>query len=214
TVTTAGISLSDVTVGRDLQQTVNISLAATPPSPVTVTITSANGGISSITRDGTVEGGTVVTFTNVTTTNVGTLVVQGRALGTTTLTAQASGYSDATSTVTVDPSGFILNAGDFSTTAQAANSSVRIDASRLQPVTLNYAGTQPLRGGITASVVVSSSDPSVGTVTSPIVFGSGDSVQNTVFNPSSPGTTTISLTMPPGFTAPSNFQRLTATVNP
>ena len=109
TVTAPNITIGSATVGRDLQEGVSISLGATPPSPVTVTVTSNNGAIATITKDGTVAGGTSLTFTNVTSTTVGTIFVQGRGLGSTTLTVQAAGYNDGTSNITVDPSGFILN---------------------------------------------------------------------------------------------------------
>ena len=106
TVTAPNITIGNVTVGRDLQTTALITLGATPPSPVDVTVTSNNASIATITRNGTVEGGTTVTFTGVATTSVGNIIVQGRSLGTTTITVQAPGYNDGTSSVTVNPSGF------------------------------------------------------------------------------------------------------------
>src|SRR5262249_29593354 len=149
----------------------------------TVTVTSNSPALATITRDGTVVGGASVTFTNVTSTNVGTVFVQGRALGTTTLTAQAAGYSDGTSDVSVDPAGFIINANSFTTTSFSPNTSIRVDASRLNSTTMNYAGTQPLRPGVSASVVITSSNTSAGTVASPLQFNSGDSNLNTAFDP-------------------------------
>ena len=133
TVTAPSISVSNATIGRDLQEGVSIGLGATPPSPVTVTVTSNNGTIATITKDGTVAGGTSLTFENVTTTSVGTIFVQGRGLGSTTLTVQAAGYNDATSNVTVNPSGFVLITGNFSTNTFAANSTLRVDAAMLTP---------------------------------------------------------------------------------
>src|SRR5262249_42621838 len=120
-VTAPNISIGNVTVGRDLQTSVGISLTATPPSPVTVIVTSNAGSIATITKDHTLEGGTTLTFTNVTTTSVGTIFVQGRALGSTTLTVQAPGYNDGTGNVAVDPSGFYLNASNITTTTFSPN---------------------------------------------------------------------------------------------
>jgi hypothetical protein len=115
TVTAPGILFSGgvttTAVGENLQTQLSISLGATPPGPVTVTVTVASTGIATIVNgnNATVEGSSTVTFTNVTTASVGSIFVQGRAAsGTTTITAQAPGYADAVLTVTTQPSGFII----------------------------------------------------------------------------------------------------------
>ena len=159
TVNSPNITIASATVGRDLQEGVSISLQSAPPSPVTVTVTSNNGAIATITKDGTVAGGTSLTFTNVTSTTVGTIFVQGRGLGNTTITVTAPGYVNGVSNVTVDPSGFILNMSNFTTTAVAANTTLRVDAALLNPGTLNYQQSQALRGGLTVNVAVTSSEP-------------------------------------------------------
>jgi hypothetical protein len=215
TVTSPDISIANVTVGRDLQASVQVSLGVAPPSGVTITVTSNNGTLATVTKDGTIEGGTSITFTNVTTTIANTFFVQGRVLGTTTLTVQATGYNDATSQVTIDPSGFVIITGNITTSAAAANTAVRIDAARLNPITLNYATSQPLRGGLTINVPVTSSNTTVGTITtSPVVFNAGDINLNTAFNPATAGTATIAVGVPAGFSTPSNLRQITATVNP
>jgi hypothetical protein len=216
TVTAPGMSINSATVGRDLQVSVPISLAVAPPSPVTVTVTGSNGLIATITKDGTVEGGTSLTFTNVTTTNVGSIFVQGRSLGTATVTVQAPGYTSDAGTVTVDPSGFVFITDTLTTTAGAANSAVRVDLYRLHPTTLNTVVNQDLRGGLTASVGVTSANPAVGTIVNgTVVFSPGDSFRTTAaFDPQAAGTTTINLTQPPGFSIPSNLQQIGVVVNP
>jgi len=216
TVTAPTISIGNQTVGVDLQAGASISLGAAPPNPITVTVTSNNGTIATVSSDGTVAGGATLTFTNVTTTNVGTIFVQGRGRGTTTLTVQATGYTDGTGTVTVDPSGFILNTGDFTTTASAANTALSISTVRLNATTLNFAAYQPLRGGLTASVPIVSSNTTVGTIVgSPAAFAPNvNTVTTAAFNPAAAGTTLVSLTPPTGFSTPSNFQKITVTVNP
>jgi hypothetical protein len=217
TVTAPNISISSVTVGKDLQTTVGISLAVAPPGPVDVTVTSSSGSIATITTNGTVEGGTTLTFTNVTTTTVGTIFVQGRALGGTTITVQAAGYNDGSGAVTVNPSGFYLVSGSFTTTASAANTPIVVSPARLDPTFLTVAFAQPLRGGYTptATVAVNSSNPTAGTIVgSPAGFNGGDSSKNLSFDPAAAGITTISVTPPAGFSAPSNLQQIVATVNP
>ncbi len=215
TVTAPDISAGDITVGRDLQQSLSIGLGVAPPAPVTITVTSNNGTVATITKDGTVEGGTSVTFTNVTSTSSNTLFVQGRSVGTTTLTISAPGYNDATSEVTVDPSGFVVINGNFSTNVGAANTNIRIDSARLSPVTLNYSTSQPIRGGLSVQVPVTSSNTAVGTiVTSPLTFQNGVFTLNTAFDPAGTGSTTITVGVPAGFSTPSNSRQITATVNP
>ena len=122
------ITIGSPTIGRDLQVRVSISWASRRRVPVTVTVTSNNGTIATITKDGTLVGDTSLTFTNVTTTSVGTIFIQGRSLGTTTVTVQAAGYNDGTSNVTVDPSGFVLSTSDFTTNTSAANRTLQVDA--------------------------------------------------------------------------------------
>ncbi len=150
TVSAPDISIGSVTVGRDLQTTTAISLAAAPPSPVTVTVTSNDAGLATITTNGTIAGGTTLTFTNVTSTSVGTITVQGRALGSTTITVRAPGYNDGTGSVAIQPSGFYLASSDFTTTAFAANTPVSVSAARLDPTTLNVVQAQAVRGGLSS----------------------------------------------------------------
>ena len=110
-----------------------------------------------------------------TSTTVGTIFVQGRELGSTTLTVQAAGYNDGTSNVTVDPSGFILNMSTFTPPPSRRTRRSRVDAALLHPTTLDYSTSQPLRGGLTVNVPVTSSDTNVGTIVgSPATFNAGD----------------------------------------
>jgi hypothetical protein len=216
TVRTAQISIPSVTVGKDLQTTVFITLDAPPPSPITVTVTSAQGSIATITKDGTVEGGATLTFTNVTTTSVGTIYIQGRSVGTTTVTAQAPGYDDGVSNVTVDPSGFILNESNFSIAASAANRPLRVDAGRLNAASFNYVTSQELRGGLSVSVPVTSSNTTAGDIVgSPVTFNAGDILVTTArFDPKVAGSTTVTVGTPAGFTTPSTFRQITVTITP
>jgi hypothetical protein len=220
-VTAPAINLgfTNLLVGRDLQDAVFITLAATPPSPVTVTVRVTSTAIATITTDGTVAGGDTVIFNNVTTTSVGTIFVQGRAIGSTTVTAQAPGYADGVGTVTAQPSAFVIISGSFTTTAGAANTSIQINSARLDPTTLNFAGNQQVRGGVTVNVPVTAADQpggtGVGTITtSPVIFTGSQFVRFTQFDPQTAGTSLISVGTPPGFDTPSNNRQITATVNP
>ena len=113
---------------RTCSRAVSIILGATPPSPVTVTVTVASTAVATIVGSATptVEGSNTVTFTNVIVDLVGTVLVQGRAAsGTTSVTAQAAGFADGVMTVTAQPSGFIFNTGNFTTTTAGANATLR-----------------------------------------------------------------------------------------
>jgi hypothetical protein len=206
---------SNLKVGEDLQQIVYIGLQTEPPNPVDVTVTSTTSTIALVSQDGTVAGGTSVTFHGVTGRDVGTVYVQGLQRGSMSLHAQAAGYNDANLTVTVVPSGFYISQGDFATTVTAANSTLSIQAARLDPTTLNIGAQQAVRGGLTVNVPVTSSNTTVGTITtSPVVFTGGTVYATTQFDPQTAGTTVISVGTPPGFDTPSNQQQITATVNP
>jgi len=216
TVNAPGINVPNVTVGRDLQASVFISLAVTPPSPVSVTVTSSNPGLVLLSTNPAAAGSSSVTFTNVSGTSVGTVYVQGLGLGSVAITAQTAGYNDGSGSVVVGPSGFVVYpTGNFTTSATAGNTNIQIAPARLDPGTLNYSGTQALRGGLTVSVPVTSSNSAVGViVTSPVVFSGGATSVTTAFDPLAVGSTEISITQPvgSGFSTPSNYQKITATV--
>ena len=216
TVTAPSINISDVTVGKDLQTTISVTLDAAPPSPVDVVISATAPAIAIMSNNPTFVGSGTITFSNVNSTFVATLVVQGLAIGTTNITASAPGYNDGVATVTVDPSGFaIASPGNFTTTTSAANSSISIRPFRLNPTTLNIVSIQQVRGGLTLDVGVQSSAPAVGAITlSPVTFNGNDSSKITQFDPLTAGSTAISLLQPAGMATPSNSQSIVVTVNP
>ena len=214
---------NDQTVGFDLQNTVNVSLEVAPPNPVVVTIDSSSGTISTITINPTVAGGTNVTFNNVTTTFAGSIVVQGRSLGGTVLTGKAPGYSDSVIKVTVNPSGFTFNPNGFSsfnftTSVGQADTPLFFLAAILDPITLNFAGSGSVRGGLTVNLPITSSDGTVGTITmSPVAFPSNTSSGSAAFHPVGNGMATLTVGLPTcsgpcGYTMPSNFNSTIATV--
>jgi hypothetical protein len=80
---------------------------------------------------------------------------------------------------------------------------------------LLYAEFQPVRGGITVNVDVTSSIPSVGVITSsPLVFTGGVSFLATAFDPIALGATDLTIEVPPGFSPSGTFRVITATVDP
>jgi hypothetical protein len=215
TVGTPTITIGSAVVGKELQTLISVTLETVPPSPIDITIQSDAIGTVTLTQNGTLDGSGTITLTNVSSLNAGSFFVQGRALGTATLTAQATGYNSGTSTVTVNPSGFIINSpASITTTTGAVNTNVQVTPARLDPITLNWSANQALRGGLSVNVPVESSNTAVGTITiSPVVVGTGAANGTTAFDPQSIGVSTISVGTPPGFSQPSNFRQITATVN-
>jgi hypothetical protein len=222
TVTAPVISVSNVETGINLENSLSINLPQTPPNPVTVTVTSNGPAIATISNSGTVMGGTTLTFTNVTSTNVGTIYVQGQSIGSTIITVSAPGYTNGTGNVTVDQSGFSFyyDSSSFSTTTTSTPTTLYVCPSSLTPGTLTVINPNlQVNPGIgTVNVPVVSSDLLVGTITtSSLAFTGGDGYLTTSFQPLAPGTTNITAstpTTPAGFSAPSNYNQITATVTP
>jgi hypothetical protein len=121
-------------------------------------------------------------------------------------------------TVTVHPSGFsyALSTGNITTTTFSGNNTLTVQPMRLDPVTLNAANAQALRGGhAPVTVNVTSSNTTVGTIVgSPVVFNANEVSKTVQFDPANNGTTTLAIPAPPptGFSTPSNLQQITATV--
>jgi hypothetical protein len=215
TVTAPDITMSNVTVGKDLQISSFISLSNAPPSPVDVTVTIAASSIALLSKDRSTVGSSSVTFSGVTSTSVGSVYLQGLALGSTQVTVQAAAYNDDTAAVTVDPSGFWFNASNFTRDIFAANQSIQVRSTRLNPTTLNRAQDQEIRAGHTVSVDLTNSDTTTGTLTvNPLVFngGAGNAV-STAFDMLNAGSSTIAIVQPSGFDVPANVnQSIVATV--
>ncbi|MCG3200065.1 MAG: hypothetical protein GHCLOJNM_04594 [bacterium] len=217
TVTASAINVptdAALMVGEDLQDAVNISLGAIPPSPVDITVTLSSSAIGRVSDSATVLGGTTVVFPAVANQGSRQFFLQGLAQGTATLTVSAPGYATQTRTVTVGPSGFIINSPSVINTGTfAANSNLNITAARLNAANLNWAENEAVRAGLTVNVAVTSSDPAVGVITtSPLTFGPGVGSLTTQFDPLTAGTTTLAVVPPAGFDTPNTFRQITATV--
>jgi hypothetical protein len=84
----------------------------------------------------------------------------------------------------------------------------------LNPGTLTYYTTSTLNPGLGGvSVAVTSSNTATGTIsTSPLVFMDDSTQLNTSFVPVATGTTNITITQPAGFSTPSQYVVIPATV--
>jgi hypothetical protein len=127
-------------------------------------------------------------------------------------------FAAADGTVTLWKSGFVLQSpfgqigGDFFTSTLSGNSQITVLSARLD-ASGGFLETQALRGGITASIPVTSANTAVGTISaSPVTISGGTGSGATQFAPVGQGSTLISAVAPAGFTLPTQFASITATV--
>jgi hypothetical protein len=219
TVTTPVINLSSQTTAVHLSNSIGLGLPVAPPTghPVTVTLTSSDPTVFTISSSSTVVGTTSVTFPNTAGSGVGTIYVQGQKVGTATLTMSAPGYTSGTSTITVQPAGFFLGYPftSFSTTTFSTPTGLNIYTSGLDPTTLNLSNAYlPVSPGVAPFTVgLTNSTPATGTLSaSSVTFGPGVSNASVTFQPVAAGTTTVTLVTPAGFTTSSQYQSNVATV--
>ena len=219
TVTTPAISINSETTAVHLLNGQGLGLPVAPPTgkPVTVTVTSSDPTIFTISTSPTVVGTATVTFPNTAGSGVGDVYFQGLKTGTATVTMSAPGYTSGTATITVHPTGFFLGYPftSFSTTTFSTPTGLNVYTSGLDPMTLSlsepYLQVSP--GVAPFNVSLSDSTPAVGTLASPTVtFKPGDSSEAVTFQPTAAGTTTITLVTPAGFTTSSQYQSNVATV--
>jgi hypothetical protein len=219
TVTAPALNIGSVLTGSGMEVATSASLPVAPPNPVTVTITSNDPTTALISKSATTPGTASLTFTNV--TNAGGLpaiYVQGQAVASTTLTVSAPGYTNGTGVVTVNPSGFTFAtnySGGLNTTVSANPTALYVYPSILNTGTLTYYSTNVALNpaGSPVSVMVTSSDTNTGTITtSPVVFNGGDQYQMTNFKPKAAGTSTITIVPPQGYSTPTQYTQINATV--
>ncbi len=201
-----------LTIGKDLQTSDTVTLGTKPASPVTVTVTSNAPGIATLTTDPNTVGSGALTFNSVS-GSTPAFYVQGLALGSTTLSVAAPGYANTTIYVTVNPSGFVWQTGSFSVDPNQ-DKTVNIMPAVLDPVSFNKmaAPGQTLRGGVSANVNLTSSNAAVGTITSPISISSNQFVASATFHSLVDGQTTLATVAPAGFSTPTTFGTITASV--
>jgi hypothetical protein len=224
-VTRADVYLNDLTIGKDLQSPSQVTLSvAAPAGGVEVTVTVADTGKALLSTDAVTAGIGTGTLTFVIPeggASTPEFYVQALAgSGSVQYTASATGqYNARTSVITLVPSGFVIPGigPSFTTTLSSSDTTLIVSPAALDPVTLNYAGTQQLRPGMTNTNVFVRTDPNpspAGQITlSPLVFNGGDdpNFRTTSFHPTAVGSTVIRVTAP-GFSTASNNNNVTANV--
>ncbi len=213
------ITLSNVTVGRNLQVMSGGSLSAPAPAGnVSVTIASGDPSKVLLSKTSSAPGSSQITLeVGAGSSAIPSFFIQSLAdSGSVQLQATALNHSPGTGTVTLIPSGFRINTSNINTTVTSANSPVTVSVVALNPGVLTvYDDTQRLRAGINVNVPFDTSDHTVGVMTiTPLVFNAGDLSNSTsAFDPIGGGTTTIFVTQPSGFTTPTAQTQITATVS-
>jgi hypothetical protein len=219
TVTAPALSFNGTTqtTGANLQVANFVNVPVAPPNALTVTVTSNDPTLVTLSKSTTAVGTPSLTFTNVTTSGAQTIYVQGQGVGSTTLTVSAPGYTNGTATITVYPSGFTFASqysSGLSTTASSSASAITVYPSILNPGILTYYSTAQFNPGLGGtSVSVTSSNTGVGTITtSPLIFNGGEGSLQTTFKPVATGTATLNIVQPSGYSNPSQYITINATV--
>ena len=77
----------------------------------------------------------------------------------------------------------------------------------------NVVGPQPLAGGLSLSVNLNNSSPSVGTVPGAVTITGGNSDATGTFTPLTTGSTNISVVQPGGYSTPGQFTFITVNIH-
>jgi hypothetical protein len=136
------------------------------------------------------------------------------------LTASAPGYLSTSTTLTLAPSGFVISGPNgvgatFGTSLGNGSIDLSVgvvvlDAATLAPTAIFEA----LRGGIVASVAVTSSGAAViAPDSSPVIIGAGNISGSVTLQLQTTGQATVTVATPPGFTTPSFGNQLTVIIN-
>ncbi len=221
-VVQATITCAAVTVGQNLEASTNCTLlGGNPPAGLPVTLTSSDSSKLLLSANAT-DTGTKTIVVNTVGKPLGGVALPAFYVygvgnsGPVTFTAAATGFAPGTGTVTLAPSGFVIagpgGPGVASFNTGGANSVAISVIPALLNVSFNYVATQALAGGLTASVNVTSSDPTIGTITtSPVTFSGGSTGATTQFIPLKPGNTDLTVSTPSGFTTPAiKYTKVTA----
>jgi len=199
------------TLGNNLEQQATLFLSAPAPAGgVTVTLQSSDASLLQFSSTATGAGSGTLTIPIAAGQSGATYFVYGKSNGgSPTYTGTATGYDSSSAQVNLAPTGIIIIGPsgpgfEFDTSVASGPSPLSISTAVLDPSTSNFVQTQPLQGGASVTVSVTSSSPGVGTVTSPVTITSGNDTANSQFTPVSAGQTTVSVARPLNFSPPTN----------
>ena len=216
------ITAPGATIGKDLQAPILITF--NPPIPIgsgglPLTITSTDPA-KALVGGGTAAGKTTITATMAEgSTTVSTFVQALVGTGTVDITLSVPGYLTTTVTINFANSGFVITGpnglGQAFSVFQGSTAGLTVNS-----VSLTAAGAmsaiQQVRGGLTASVPVTSSNTTIGTITGGNISftgGTDTGSPNFVASGVNTGSATITVSTPSGFTTPATGSTLAATVS-
>ena len=215
------ITVSNATVGANLQVPITITFTPALPINETVTISSGNGSLVTLGSGAVVGNPTIQSGLSAGTTSIGTFVKALGSSGQVTITVSVPGYSNGTGTVTLANSGFVVagpnGIGAAFSTYQGVSTTLTVSAARLDSSGL-MVETEQLRGGFTVNVPIISTVTTIGTVSSgtvPMSGGSDNATTQFTAGTTNTGVTNVSVgPVPPVslFTQPSAGASLTVTV--
>jgi len=212
------ITVSNVTVGQNLQAPVVITLGApVPAGGISLTVASSDPTRMLVAQRETFAGAGSITLQipeGVTSVTVFAQALAGS--GTVSLNVSAPGYNPGNGTITLAPSGFVFvgpggPVANFNSD-QGVATPVPVSAALLD-ASGNFVAIQQVRVGFSVPVTLNSSNTNVGTITSPVTFnGPNDTLQAT-FTAVSPGGTTLTIATPSGFATATSNTSVQAQVN-
>jgi hypothetical protein len=218
------ITVTNATVGANLQVPITITFIPALPIDAMVTISSGNSNLVTLGSAAVVGGPSIQAILAAGTGSVDTFVKAFGSSGQVTITASVAGYTTGTGTVTLANSGFVVagpnGIGGAFNTFQGVSSTLTVYAARLDSSGL-LVETEQLRGGITVNVPIVSTVTTIGTVSSPTVPFSGSSDNATTqFTAGTTNTGVTNVTVGPvptvlplaPFTQPATGASLTVTV--
>jgi hypothetical protein len=213
------------TIGKNLQVAASGALDVPAPSDLQVTISSNNPNVL-LSLSPTTVGSSSITTTIPTGSGFNSIgfpnyYVQALAnSGTATLTVSVPGFASSTFVVTQAPSGLVLSGpngvgADFGILMSNGNTTLNVIPSVLDPGTLSPTLlNQMVRGGTSVSVDVTSSATDVASLqNSSVTITGGNNVGSIIMVPTGPGISTISISVPSGFSTPTTGRQLKVSVN-
>jgi hypothetical protein len=188
------------TVGQNLEIEGIMHFGSPTPAGLQVTLTSNNTADVAFSLTATGAGSPSLTFTPPAGSFQIPYFVYGlNNVGSVTITAMATGYNSGTGSVTLAPSGIVIdpnaNSPFFPLMEHLAAGTVQIPVQTavLVPGSLAYSYAEPLAGGLSVTVSLTNSNPTVGTITSPVIINGGSGSAATNFTPLASGTTTTTI---------------------
>ena len=215
------IPLPSVTVGENLEVPISLKLPAPAPTAETkIKLTSEDPKRLLFSLKPELAGTAEITV-SIQAGNTGSpeFFVHGLGkTGTVSYSASAPGLEKGKGTVTLVPSAIVIAGpakfgNPLVTTSGGLPSKLTLYSAQLDAAG-KFVAVQQVRGGFSVPIRISNSDPSVGTVINPaLTIEGGNYTAVTQLKPSHAGATTITVEVPPGFSAPSQYATVVARVN-